>query len=316
MTFTKGSNITLYRSKTLTNWRSAEQKAIFVPPPGKDYSTDLWAPEIHKIDNRWYVIFTADPNNDTPPPQVDQLCTFNCPAVHHRMYVLQSSGADIWSSKYAFKSQLNTFDQFAIDGTYFQHPSGLYHIYSCWYDTYQSWPANLCITKLSNPWTVVSNVTERTIISVPTNPWEKTPYGRTSNDRLSSNEGPQQLISRKTGQHYVIYSAARSDNPNYCLGQLALKEEGDPMNAEDWIKNNEGCVFYQDKKNQASGVGHASFVKSMDGKEDWIVYHGMRDPWNGWSARTIRTQKFTWNSDGSPKFPRPGYGPYPVPSGQ
>lgn len=42
----------------------------------------------------------------------------------------------------------------------------------------------------------------------------------------------------------------------------------------------------------------------------------MEDPYTGWAARNIRTQKFTWNADGTPNFPRPGYGPYPVPSGQ
>ena len=88
------------------------------------------------------------------------------------------------------------------------------------------------------------------------------------------------------------------------------------MNAQDWIKNNDGCVFYQNKIESASGVGHASFVQSRDGKEDWIVYHGMRDPYLGWQARTIRAQKFTWNADGSPNFPRPGYGPYPLPGGE
>lgn len=111
----------------------------------------------------------------------------------------------------------------------------------------------------------------------------------------------------------IIYSAARSDNANYCLGQLELVGE-DPMNAEDWVKH-DGCVFYQNKLTSAVGVGHASFTKSPDGSQDWIVYHGMVDPTTGWAARTIRTQEFTWNADGSPKFPRPGYGPYTVPSG-
>lgn len=88
------------------------------------------------------------------------------------------------------------------------------------------------------------------------------------------------------------------------------------MNPSDWRKNNEGCVFYQNALEGAYGVGHASFVKSPDGAEDWIVYHGMRDPREGWRARTIRAQRFGWGEGGAPRFPRPGYGPYEVPSGQ
>ncbi|KAI5364158.1 putative glycoside hydrolase, family 43 [Septoria linicola] len=315
MTYTTNSNITILRSSSLTDFADAEVKLAFDPPPGQNYSTDLWAPELHNINDKWYIIFTADPNNDSPPPEIESLCDWNCPAVYHRMYVLESSGPDPWTSNYTLKGELDTFDQFAIDGTYFQHSSGLYHIYSCWFDKYQSWPANLCITKMSNPWTVETNVTERQTISVPSNPWEKTPYGRMENVRLSSNEGPQQLTNPKTGQQFVIYSAARSDNRNYCLGQLEFVGD-DPMNVQDWRKNNDGCVFYQNALEKAYGVGHASFTKSPDGQEDWIVYHGMENPFSGWSARTIRAQKFEWNQDGSPKFPRPGYGPYEVPSGQ
>lgn len=126
---------------------------------------------------------------------------------------------------------------------------------------------------MANPWTVSSNFTERQLLSVPSNPWEQTPYGRPFNVRLSSNEGPEQLVNEATGQNFVIYSAARSDNRNYCLGQLELVGD-DPMNVQDWRKNDEGCVFYQDALNQAYGVGHASFTKSPDGSQNWIVYHG------------------------------------------
>ncbi|KAK7180219.1 hypothetical protein DPSP01_014529 [Paraphaeosphaeria sporulosa] len=315
MTYTTNDDVTLLRSQVLTDWNNVESKVLFTPPPGKNYSTDLWAPELHQLNGTWYVIFTADPRSDSPSPEVDMYCPYNCPAVHHRMYVLEGHGSDPWSANFAYKTQLDTYDQFAIDGTYFQHTSGLYHIYSCWTTQYAAWPANLCITKLENPWTVASPFSERQIISVPSLPWEKTPYGRAENDRLSSNEGPQQLTNLRTGQQFLIYSAARSDNRNYCLGLLELTLGGDPMNPSDWHKH-QYPVFYQNPAESAFGVGHASFVLSPDGTEDWIVYHGMQDPTNGWSARTIRAQKFTWNDDGTPNFPKPGYGPYETPSGQ
>jgi GH43 family beta-xylosidase len=88
------------------------------------------------------------------------------------------------------------------------------------------------------------------------------------------------------------------------------------MAESSWLKHTEGCVFYQNPEEEAYGVGHASFVPSPDGSQWWIVYHGMRNYETGWSARSIRTQEFTWAESGEPVFPRPGYGPYEVPSGQ
>ncbi len=93
------------------------------------------------------------------------------------------------------------------------------------------------------------------------------------------------------------------------------------MNVNDWRKTTEGPVLYQNALEGAYGVGHASFTTSPDGRENWIVYHGMSDPLGGWRARTIRAQRFEWDDGagegkGGPRFPRPGYGPYRVPSGQ
>lgn len=91
------------------------------------------------------------------------------------MFVLAADGPDPWTASYSLKPMLDTFDQFAIDGTYFQHENNLYQIYSCWEDKYSAWPANLCITKLSDPWTVNSTLLERRIISIPDQPWEQVP---------------------------------------------------------------------------------------------------------------------------------------------
>lgn len=116
MTYTTNDNITMLRSSVLTDWNNADVKLVFNPDYGYNYSTDLWAPELHAIGDRWYIIFTGDPNYDTPSPEVDMYCPFNCPAIYHRMFVLESSTSDPWESSYEYKSQLNTYDQFAIDG--------------------------------------------------------------------------------------------------------------------------------------------------------------------------------------------------------
>lgn len=53
------------------------------------------------------------------------LCDFSCPAVNHRMFVLESSGSDPWDSEYTMKAELDTYDQFAIDGQFWKRVDGL-----------------------------------------------------------------------------------------------------------------------------------------------------------------------------------------------
>lgn len=318
-TYTTNDNITLKRSRALTdNWDNAESRVIFNPDPksGEPWSTDIWAPEIHNISNRWYVMFTATPDGDNPPPMQDALCPYNCPAVNHRMFVLESSGSDPWTSNFTLKPEVNTYDQFAIDGTYWHHSNQTYHIYSCWENAYSAWPANLCITHMSNPWTVDSSLADRRIISVPDQPWEKTPYGST-NIRLATNEGPQQLTNPKTGQQFLMYSAARVNTPFYCLGMLELVGN-DPMMHTSWKKHTDGCVFHLNSAENIYGTGHASFVTSPDGSENYVVYHAQTTPKPKADLyRTARIQKFTWDEKtGAPVFPVASNGPFPVPSGQ
>lgn len=83
---------------------------------------------------KWYIIYTADADPDQPEPEMEMLCDFACPALNHRMFVLESSGPDPWESDYEVKAELDTYDQFAIDGTYLDIGGQLYHVYSCWYD--------------------------------------------------------------------------------------------------------------------------------------------------------------------------------------
>jgi hypothetical protein len=65
------------------------------------------------------------------------------------------------------------------------------------------------------------------------------------------------------------------------------------------------------------GVGHASFTKSPDGTEDWIVYHAHANPTVFNEDRVVRIQPFTFFANGSPNFgsPLPPGQAIPVPSG-
>jgi GH43 family beta-xylosidase len=75
---------------------------------------------------------------------------------------------------------------------------------------------------------------------------------------------------------------------------------GDVLNPKSWVKKPEP-VFARTA--DVFGPGHCSFVKSPDGKEDWIIYHAHIA--QGERQRDIRIQRFTWNPDGSPNFGAP-----------
>lgn len=70
-THTIGDSIALWKTKNLAALKTAERKTVFVPPSNTSYSKQLWAPEIHFINSKWYVYFAADNGNNN----------------NHRMYV-------------------------------------------------------------------------------------------------------------------------------------------------------------------------------------------------------------------------------------
>lgn len=78
MLVTTNDNVTILRSNVLTDWNSAEVKLAIQPPENTAYTFDNWAPELHYFSDyeRWYIIYTADVDPDSPSPQQDMLCDY------------------------------------------------------------------------------------------------------------------------------------------------------------------------------------------------------------------------------------------------
>ncbi len=280
-----GGRIRVSRAERLQDIGKEEGIVVWTPPPRGPYSKELWAPELHRLGGRWYVYVAADDGNNH----------------NHRMIVLEGD-ADDPQKPFSFKGKIaDPSDRWAIDGTVFLLDDGRsYFIWSGWEGT-ENVAQFLYIAPMSNPWTISG---PRACISRPEHEWEK-------RGRPLINEGPQ--ILRNGGRVFLIYSASGSWTDDYCLGQLKWTG-GDPMKPSSWVKK-DGPVF--SRTADVFGPGHASFVKSPDGREDWIVYHAARRKGSGWD-RDVRIQEFAWNADGSPDFGTPvspGV-PLPVPSGR
>ena len=63
---TTEKNLTLWKTRNMADLKSADKKVIWIPPASGPYSHDIWAPEIHFLEGKWYIYFGADAaKNDT-----------------------------------------------------------------------------------------------------------------------------------------------------------------------------------------------------------------------------------------------------------
>jgi len=269
--FATDDRIWISCSKNLHEIGLAEPKLVWQPPKGNPWSEELWAPELHFLNNKWYIYVAADDGANE----------------NHRMYVLESDNIDPQGHYVLVGKIADSTDCWAIDGTVLEHRGHLYFIWSGW-EGKVNVQQNLYIAPMSNPWTISG---DRVLISEPEYEWEKV-------GRPLVNEGPE--ILKKNDKIHIIYSASGSWTDDYCLGQLTFTG-GDILSRASWIKKPEP-VF--SKTETVFGPGHASFVKSSDGREDWIVYHAAKYKGSGWD-RDVRMQKFGWNNDDSPNFGAP-----------
>jgi len=285
-TNTTGHNITIWKAKSIAALAKAEKKVVWTPPKTGPYSRELWAPEIHFLQGKWYVYFAADSGNN----------------VDHRLYVLENKSPNPLEGEWVLKGKLATpDDKWAIDGSIFENKGQLYLIWSGW-EGDNNGQQNIYIAKMKNPWTTEG---KRVLLSAPTYEWEKhgdinDPTGVT---HVNVNEGPEVL--KHGNKLFLIYSVSGCWTDYYALGMSVTTDDKDLMDAASWTKHDQP-VFKQSPANSVFAPGHNSFFKSPDGKEDWILYHANSKPGEGCGEhRSPRAQKFTWNADGTPNFGEP-----------
>jgi GH43 family beta-xylosidase len=277
----QGRRIWVARATRLADVFTAPARPIWSAPDTGWNRTNVWAPELHFIDGRWYVYYAA---GRAGPPFTSQ-----------HAGVLQSTGDDPlggWVDRgriYTGDSVgTGTGDRWSIDMTVGRIAGRYYAIWSGWEHpaTTDQTPQQLYIAPLENPWTISSN---RVRLTAPDAPWERGP-------QLDLQEGPE-LLARGNAV-FVIYSTRDSWLKEYALGQLRLRDTtANPLDPASWTKS--GPVFTGNDR--VFGVGHASFVTTPDGAEQWIVYHSKDSPSPGW-RRSVRMQPFVWSAAGEPHF--------------
>ena len=277
-----GTNLTIRKTPDISKLREAEKKVVWTPEPGHPWSNELWAPELHRWGNKWYIYFAADAGSNES----------------HRIYAVENPSDDPIEGSWTLKGKVDdASDRWAIDATTFEEKGEHYMVWSGWAGDHDG-EQDLYIAHMSNPWTIDS---PRTLISKPTYPWEL--HGDLPGRHVNVNEGPEVL--QHDGRTFVVFSASGCWTDFYELGLLEARPGGNFLNAATWTKLNHAFLT-EDAASHAYGTGHNGFFKSPDGKQDWIIYHANPEPGQGCgNMRSPRAQRFTWNADGTPNFGRP-----------
>ncbi len=278
--------IELRRSETIAGLREATVKNIWYKHDSGPMSANIWAPEIHAIDGKWYVYFAAAHTSETKEGLFD-----------HRMFVLENDSDNPMEGNWVEQGQVKTkWESFALDATTFEHRGIRYYVWAQ-KDPEIAGNSNLYISEMENPWTLRG---EQVCISTPDYDWEKIGF--------LVNEGA--AILKKNGRIFMTFSGSATDY-NYCMGLLTADENSDLLDPKSWVKS-PNPVFRTCEENGQYGPGHNSFTVSEDGLLDLLVYHGrsykdiVGDPLYDPNRHT-RVQVIHWNEDGTPNFgtPRP-----------
>jgi len=262
---------------TLDGLATARERTIWRRPASGPMGGYIWAPELHRIGDRWYVYFAAGDSDD--PFRI-------------RTYVLESPAADPRAGEWLPPRRMVTgWESFTLDATTFEHRGTRYFLWA------QSEPgiatnSNLYIARMASP-TALATAPVR--IAVPTLSWEVQGF--------RVNEGPAVLI--RNGRVFVTFSASATD-ARYAVGLLTADENANLLDARSWTKS-PNPVFTTNAETRRFGPGHNSFTVAEDGRTDVLVYHArdyrditgdpLFDP-----NRHTRVQKLYWNEDGTPAF--------------
>ncbi len=261
---TDGQRILLRRSPDLATLFRQPPTLVWRAPPRGPAAKHLWAPELHRYNDGWIIIYAADDGRNR----------------HHRLWMLASQGSDP-IGPYHDRGMIET-GGWSIDGTLLPSPDGRRFLLWSGWETSAKGPQNLYLA----PWRGASTLDgPRVLLARPDQPWEQ---------RVSAIiEGP--AVWQRDGLTCVVYAASASWSVHACLGML-VNRDGDYLNPASWTKT--GPVFPSTKERW--GIGHCSLVPHGDGGT--IFYHAKTRRTRGWRDRNIRAQHFQCDAEGTPCF--------------
>jgi GH43 family beta-xylosidase len=270
--------IELRRARSLNELGTAAPHVAWRKHASGEMGAHIWAPEMHHIDGKWYIYFTAG--------HADAIWEI-------RLYVLENSSPNPLEGEWIERGQLKTgWESFSLDATTFALDGKRYLVWTQRGPDAAVHATNIYMAQMDTPLTIKGSAV---LLSRPEYAWEKVKH--------EVNEAPAVLV--KNGRVFMTYSASATD-ANYCLGLLTAPVGANLLDAASWRKS-PTPVFASSEANGQYGPGHNSFTTTPDGKTDILVYHARNyrdivgDPLKDQNRHT-RAQVLRWRADGTPDF--------------
>lgn len=264
--YTCEEGVAISRFESLADIEKGEVKIVYDRKAEGANDTSWFAPELHKIDDRWY-IYAA------PGCMGDPGC--------HSMHVLRSLSDDIYG-EYEYCGNMRGLEgKWAIDGTVFTHEGKLYMALS---------KDGITIVPLLDPLTLEG---QGSVITTASEDWE----------RVMSPVVEGSFMLKKGKYLHMLYAASDCRSDAYCLGLLTFSG-GDITDPACW-KKSDGPIFKMVDGIYGPGHCSVTSYTDKNGEErDLLVYHATRQS-NGWEEskngfnlkRCVYYGEIKWEND-------------------
>lgn len=273
-TGTVGNRVAIKRASTLEELKHSELITIFEPSDLNAQSDHFWSSEVHKLDGKWYVYYTAASEGADNTTQ--------------RNYVIECLDPNPLTGTWTFKGQLldASKNYFAINPTITEINGTRYFLWSGVSESGTS-PLNIYISAMTNPWTLSGS---RVAIY-------------TSGDLAGTVNGEAPSVLVKSGKVFLTYTANGCGSSDGKTGLMYMDDDtNNPLLFGSWIKV-ALPVFDDNSAVSSYNPNHQTFFKSPDNTEYWFSFTTRFDdgPYCD-NQRSTRAQKLTFDGSGMPQF--------------
>ena len=266
--------VPMLRSKDLQNW---EQLGPVLVPPTDEVGGHYWAPELAYNDGTFYLYYHANGNQH---------------GFHIRVATSRTPEGPYKDTGVPLTDVAR--NNFAIDSTTFRDDDGQWYMFYATdffdHDTTIFRGTALVVDKMKSMIELTGH--PQTVMRAH---WQWQVYQR---DRLMGGvradwytlEGPS--VIKHAGKYYCFYSGGNYHNDTYGVDYLVADHPTGPWQEAGRFR---GPQIMRSVPGKVIGPGHNGLVKSLDGKQDYILYHA----WNeAMTERQLWVDPLVWTDHG------------------